>query len=107
MDEIKAAEALLANLECHAIYSFSPNEVACCEDARRILRYLKKRMYWPDFFDSSEFSQNIRGLDSAKVATALLLTEQLHQIIAIPKKRSGFYVIPHPRLREFLMMNNI
>lgn len=107
LDEINAANTLLKNLESHAAYSFSPNEVACCEDVRIILRHLKKRMRWPVFFDSSEFSQNNRGLDSAKVANALHLMEKLNQIIAVPKKRSGFYVIPHPRLREFLAVNNI
>lgn len=105
--EMEAAKALLMNLEHHAEYSFSPNEVACCEDARRILRELKRWSTWPSYFDSAQFNQGDRGLLSAKIANALMLMQSLNQLIAIPKKRSGFYVIPHPRLREFLAVNNI
>jgi len=105
--EMKAAVELMLILEEHACYSFSPNEVAMCEDAKLILRYIKNHSNLPIWFDSCKFYQNIRGIDAKRVSIALEYMERWNQLAAVPKKRGGHFVILNPKIHEFLMANNV
>lgn len=105
--EMEVATEFVRVLEEHASYSFSPNEVAMCEDAKLILRYIKNHPNHPIWFDSSIFYQNIRGIDAKRVSIALEYMERWNQLVAIPKKRGGHFVILHPQLVMYLLNNNI
>ena len=105
--EMEDAASLLDNLQKHAEYSFCPNQIAACEDAKRILSYLKRHQNIYPFFDSCILYQNIRGLDSVKVNIALDLMSQLYHVALIPKKRGGFFVVPHPSLHNFIYKNKL
>jgi len=105
--EMEAANEFVRVLEAHAGYSFSPNEVAMCEDAKLILRYIKNHPNPPIWFESRIFYQNIRGIDAKRVSIALEHMERWNQLVAIPKKRSGHFVILHPQLFAYLLNNTI